>query len=168
VDVPDGWVVRGLGDDKRLPDGTMTYGWLYNRESGEPWDPGVVSIEIKDALTEGSTFEDVTAALAWDQADVEKIVAFMSAEAADVFPDYSAADVRVSMDADEIGGMPAKRNMLQCLKPCYIEGAAQTNAVYFVDGGDRVYVLNVTTGTQSKTADLLNQADAVVRTFRLE
>lgn len=166
MDILPGWSVRGFDDESRLSDGTTTYGWVYNTVADEMTDPDVVQIQIKDALKEGKTFDEVVSALAWDDADVREIVAFMSEEAAEAFPDYSEEDVSVSMTYDEIGGSLAARNMLQCQKPCYIEGAAQTNVIYFVDAPDRVYLLVVSTNTQSTTADFLNAADAVIRTFR--
>jgi len=162
-----GWVVRGADDSTRMPDGTLWYGWLYNTAADEMTDPDVVQIQIKDALKEGRTFDEAVATLSWDAEDVTKIVAFMSAEAAEIFPDYSEADVNVDMEDTSVGGLTAKRNTLECLKPCYIEGAAQTNVIYFIDAPDRVYLLSVSVNTESDTTDLIDQADKVVRTFRL-
>jgi len=167
LQIPSGWIVVASKETERRNDGTLFYGWIYNEESDDMSDPGVVKITIKDALKNGRSFEEVVAAHAWDEADVKEIVAFMSTEAAEAFPDFSESDVKVDMADDEIGGIAVKRNTLQCLKPCYIEGAAQTYVTYFVNASDRVYLLDVSTNTQETTADFLNAADAVVRTFQL-
>lgn len=167
IDLPAGWSVTGADSIDRAADGTLLYGWLYNAPTDDITNSDLVRISISDVAKADSTFDDVVAAHAWDDADASEIVRFMSTEASELFPDYSASDVKVSLEDASINGFAVKRNMLQCLKPCYIEGAAQTDVIYFFDASDRVYLLSVYTNTLPATADFLNAADAVVRTFRL-
>lgn len=166
--VPEGWVVISTKETDRHNDGKFQYGWIYNVQPDDMSDADVVQINPYDILKDGNTFDEIVAANAWDAVDVTEIVSFMSTEAAEAFPDFSEADVTVDMADDVVNGLVAKRNTLQCLKPCYIEGAAQTHVLYFIDAPDRVYLLDVSTNTQASTADFLNKADAVVRTFRLK
>ncbi len=166
VELPEGWVSVAADGNERIAGGTYLYGWMYNEPDDGALEPDV-RITVTDVLKDGASFDDVLTERAWDDADVAEIVAFMRAEAAEAFPDYSEEDVSVSTTYDQIGTALAARSMLQCLKPCYIEGAAQTNVTYFIDAPDRVYLFGVSTDTRSEAADFLNEADAVVRTFRL-
>ncbi len=170
LDLPDGWIVTTPKDAKRSDDGERTDGWVA---SGVPTDAfgadlNVSTIAVTDVAKEGRSFTQVANAYVWTDEDVQKIVAFMKAEAGDLFPDFSASDVLIESSADSVGGFAAIRATQQCLKPCYIEGGAATTVRYMIDAPDLVYLLDVSVGTSPNAADLLNAADAVVRTFKLK
>lgn len=160
LEIPEGWIVEGSDDEERSADGRMTYGWLYGGTSAK--------IRVQDVEKDGASFDEVLVAHEWNDADAEKIVAFMREEAAETFPDFSAEDILVGTTYDQIGTALAARSMLQCLEPCYVQDGAATNVTYFIDAPDRVYLLTVSTGIQADAAaDVLNAADAVVRTFQV-
>lgn len=165
-DVPEGWIVTKASAAER-EDGVQTYGWLASGTPTRADDPGVVRISVADVLKEGRTFAELAAEYVWDRSDAQDIVTLMREEAAELYPDFSEQDVLVATAPDTIGGKTAVRSTLQCLKACYVEGGATTKVRYLVDDGDRMHVFEVTTGTSEHTAELLNAADAVVRTSRL-
>lgn len=159
---PTDWKTTPSTDETRDEDGLRTYEWIASPSANG------VSVAVKDAMRDGKTFEEIASKFVWTSDDVTMLVAFMKEEAGELFKDFSDKDVLISSGADTIDGAKAVRAIRQCLKPCYVEGGAATTVRYVVDGKDRVYVLEVTTGTGATTADLLNEADAVVRTFRAE
>lgn len=167
--LPEGWTTTAQTDSARGSDGVRRDGWIM---SGVPTDAfgadlNVSTIVVTDVSKNGRPFTEVANPYLWTDADVEKIVAFMRSEAADLFPDFSAADVLIDSSTDEIGRSVAIRATQQCLKPCYVEGGAATTVRYLIDAPEVVYVLDVTVGTSENTASILNAADAVVRTFTL-
>jgi len=159
---PSDWKTTRSTDATRDEKGARTYEWIAS-----PTANGV-SVVVKDVMKEGRPFEEIANAFVWTNDDVAAIVALMKDETGDLFKDFSETDVLISSGADTIDGAKAVRAIRQCLKPCYVEGGAATTVRYVVDGSDRVYILEVTVGTRANTADLLNEADAVVRTFRAE
>ncbi len=157
---PDGWKTTASTDDTRDEKGARTYEWLSSAGTGG------VSVAVKDVMKNGNSFEQIANGFIWTNDDVARTVAFMKDEAGDLYKDFSDKDILISAAPDTVNGAKAVRAIQQCLKPCYVEGSAATTVRYVVDGYDRVYVLEVATGTTPKTADLLNDADAVVRTFK--
>lgn len=166
--LPEGWTIRAAADGQ-LDEDARVRGWIM---SGVPTSTGgadlnVSTVTVRDVAKDGRTFDEVANAYVWTDADVQEIVSFMQSEASDLFPDFSAEDVLVASAPDAIGGAAAIRATEQCLKPCYIEGGAATTVRYIVDAENVVYLFDVTVGTSTKAADLLNAADAVIRTFTL-
>jgi len=159
---PDDWKTTLSTDATRDEKGLRTYEFLSSAGSVG------VNVAVKDVMKEGRPFEQIANGFVWTSDDVAKIVAFMKDETGDLYKDFSDKDVLISAAPDTINGAKAVRAIQQCLKPCYVEGGAATTVRYVVDAIDRVYVIEVTTGTSPKTADLLNEADAVVRTFKAE
>jgi hypothetical protein len=169
VQLPDGWELSDVGSaGKRNNEGELWYGVVDSDVSENAYsDADVVRVVLKDVLKNGRGFDEVVQGLSWDAGDVKDIVAFMRENTSEVFPDFSEKDVRVSLSQDTVGSAVATVATRQCLKPCYIEGGAQTTVRYLIDAVDRVYVLEITAETSTKTADQLNAATAVVKTFRL-
>jgi len=170
LDVPLTWAVGDVAVDQREADGRMEYGYIANRQP-QAMDSGddLVMISIYDVLKDDATsYDDVVAQHAWDAEDVQNIVSFMQSEAADIYPDFSEADVAVALEDETIGDTPVKKATLSCLKPCYIEGGASNSSYYFVDALDRVYLIYVYAPQSEQTDELLSQADAVIKTFRVE
>ncbi len=159
---PEGWKTTPSTDATRDEMGARTYEWIASPNANG------VSVAVKDVAKASKSFEEIASGFVWMNDDVTEIVAFMKEEAGDLYKDFSATDVLVSSGEDVVNGAKAVRAIRQCLKPCYVEGGAATTVRYVVDGSDRVFVLEVTAGTGANTADLLNEADAVVRTFRAE
>lgn len=159
---PDGWKTTPSTGAARDEMGARTYEWIASPSANG------VSVAVKDVMKDGRPFGEIANGFIWTSADVAAVVAFMRDEAGDLYKDFSESDVLISSGEDVVSGAKAVRAIRQCLKPCYVEGGAATTVRYIVDGSDRVYVLEVTAGTGSNTADLLNEADAVVRTFRAE
>ncbi len=169
VQLPDEWVLSDAGSaSERNGEGVLWYGVVASGVSGDAYsDADVVRVVLKDVLKNGREFDAVVQELSWDAQDVKDIVAFMRENASEVFPDFSEKDVRVSLSQDTVGSAAATVATRQCLKPCYIEGGVQTTVRYLIDAAERVYVLEITAETSTKTADQLNAATAVVKTFRL-
>lgn len=160
--VPDGWKATPSEDETRDEKGARTYEWISNQgKTG-------ISIAVKDVMKDGKTFDGVATPFVWTSDDVANIVAFMRNETGDLYKDFSEEDVVISAAPDMIGGAKAVRALQQCQKPCYVEGGAATTVRYLIDAPDRLFILEVTAGTGTSTADLLNEADAVVRTFKGE
>ena len=159
---PPDWKTTPSADTTRDEKGARTYEWIASAGANG------VSVAVKDAMKDGKTFDEIANGFVWTNDDVQKIVAFMKDETGDLYKDFSEEDVLISSGADTINGAKAVRAIQQCLKPCYVEGGAATTVRYIVDATDRVYILEVTAGTGTNTADLLNAADAVVRTFKAE
>jgi hypothetical protein len=159
---PDGWKTTPSTDATRDESGVRTCEWIASPSANG------VSVAVKDAMKDGKTFEEIAGGFVWTSDDVARLVALMKEETGDLYKDFSETDVLISSGADTINGASAVRAIQQCLKPCYVEGAAATTVRYIVDALDRVYILEITTGTGTNTAALLNEADAVVRTFKAE
>ena len=174
LQIPETWdmipsIDSGLLQSDRIH-GELFYGNVFSSEVQEDVaysDPETVRVMIKDVLKNGRSFESIVSEYVWDETDVAEIVAFMKSEATDIFPDFSENDVRVSVSVDQIGTSSATIATRQCLKPCYIEGGAQTTVRYLIDAADRVYILEIIAETSTNTVDQLNGATAVVKTFRL-
>jgi len=170
LDVPAAWAVGDVQADARELDGRLQYGWMANRQpiamdSGE----NLVIVSVYDVLKdEEIDYDAVVATHAWDADDVKAIVSFMKSEASDIYPDFSEADVRTEVIDETIAGEPVKKATLECLKPCYIEGGATTSIYYFVEAPDRVYLIYVTVAKDAQSEALLAEADAVVKTFRID
>lgn len=159
---PDDWKTTLSTDATRDEKGLRTYEFLSSP------DKVGASVAVRDVTKDGRSFEEIANGFVWTSDDVAKIVAFMKDETGDLYKDFSDKDVLISAAPDTVNGAKAVRAIQQCLKPCYVEGGAATTVRYLVDATDRVYVIEVTAGTGTNTADLLNEADAVVRTFREE
>lgn len=170
IDVPTDWVLFAPNSANRLGDGRRDLGIVQNKPSEDMGaTEGIVTINIYDvAETSDLSYEKIVKGYGWDDEDVAHIVAFMKDEASDIFPDYSAADVKTETTQVDIDGEQATKTSLTCLKPCYIEGGAETMAYYFVDDQERVYLLFASTGTGDQATDLLAQAEAVIKTFKRE
>ncbi len=168
LNIPEGWVVTDSNDDERIHS-ELIEGWIASGvpENAFGGDLSVSTITVMNVAKDGRSFTDVVDGYVWVAGDVQEIVAFMREEAGDLFPDFSEKDVLISAAVDTVGGSAAMRATRQCLKPCYIEGGAVTSVRYIIDAPDVVYVLEVSVGTSPNAADLLNAADAVVRTFAL-
>ncbi len=160
--VPTDWKTTASTDSTRDEMGARTYEWIASP------DANGANVAVKDALKDGKTFEEIANGFVWTNDDVGEIVAFMKEETGDLYKDFSEKDILISSGADTINGAKAVRAIRQCQKPCYVEGGAATTVRYIVDAPDRVYVLEVTTGTGTMTVNLLNEADAAVRTFKAE
>ncbi len=159
---PANWKTTVSADATRDEKGLRTYEFLTSPNANG------VNVTVRDVTKDGKTFEEISNGFVWTNDDVAKIVAFMKDETGDLYKDFSERDVLISEAPDTVNGAKAVRAIQQCLKPCYVEGGAATTVRYIVDATARVYVIEVTTGTGPKTADLLNEADAVVRTFKAQ
>ena len=169
LDVPASWIVGDVGSDVREEDGRLQYGWMANREP-QAMDAGedLVLVAVYDVLKDDDhSYAGIVEDHAWDATDVRNIVSFMTSELGEMYPDFSEADVRTEVTDETIADEPVKKAMLQCLKPCYVEGGATTSVYYFVDAPDRVYLIYVSAAYSELGETLLAEADAVAKTFRV-
>ncbi len=157
IDAPGTWIVNA-SDPVNL--------WLESGINDDVYvDPDIVSVRVSEVLKDGRTFEEIVSDEAWDETDVAQTVAFMKTEAIAPYNEISESDIVISRQPIEIAGSSAVRASRQCLKPCYIEGGPFTDIQYFIDAGDRVFILTARSGIDERAEALLLSAEEVIKTI---
>jgi hypothetical protein len=160
IDVPSAWTIN-TSDPLNL--------WLESGGKDEAYvDPDIVNVRVSEVQKKGRTLDEILNEEIWDEADVELVIAFMQEAANPPYNEISRKDISIERGEVVIGAQTAVRALRQCLVPCYIEGGPFTDIQYFVDAGERVYILTARSGVDVRAAALLLIGEQVMKTFRFK
>lgn len=165
LQVPEDWIVT-TSDSERSSNGVLTYGWIYSAEQESAYgDPDVVRIRVEDVLKGDLSFSEVLDE--HDSLSAISAVKGMQRYANAPYNEITVADIIDIKEQIVFNGFATQRNTFVCTRECHIEGLPPAEYRYFIDVGDRVFIIDARTVYSDSYEQLLNQADEVIATFVL-
>jgi len=181
LSVPEDWLVLSASErSARSTHGRYSHGSVKNLDAQEAYGhPTEVSVSIVDyEKADRWTLESVVDRWAMDE---EKARSGVEVYLFDIARDreglteeeqlemdaYMEAYVTVEVESVQIDGRDAYINTLICEQACYIEGYPPALIAYYIDAGDRVWVITGRTAYSDQADELLRQAQEIMDSFEL-
>ncbi len=176
--VPEDWLVLSASErSTRSSRGRYSHGWIKNLDAQEAYGhPTEVSVHVED-YEKGDewTLDSVVDRWAMDEDGARfgvQVYLFggggeLSEADQSEIDAYMDAHITVELESVQIDGREAYMNTFVCEQACYIEGSPPAMIAYYIDAGDRVWVITGRTAYSDQADELLAQAQEVMDSFEL-
>jgi len=164
IDLPQTWFItqqkNGVGNEELLSFSSTDSKTAYA-------NPNEMNISISRFSKTEKTSEQLKTEKIKNETDATTAVEFMKTNANPPFNEITTNDIKTSIEEITLNNNTVvTKNIFQCLKPCYIEGGANTMTQYFMETEKDILVFTCVTGVDEKADALRLVAEQIIKTFQ--